>query len=176
LYGDFDYVAMLDLDGVNRDLTSSSVESIWKFDSWDVAFANQPFRYYDIWALRAKGWSDGDCWQQYQELSETIPAADAKRIAITSKMKSIPEKSQPILVESAFGGLGIYRTASFLDGKYMGMDSNGNEICEHVYFHQSLSKMGYKLYIMPSLVNLNRRSQLLNILKERLLRATGGIN
>lgn len=171
-YGNYDYVAMVDLDGVNRDLTKKSVESIWRFDSWDAAFANQPLRYYDIWALRAAGWNEGDCWEDYQKLLQTVPQGEAHRIAVTSKMKSISEKSKPIRVESAFGGLGIYRTPVFLEGKYLGIDEAGNEICEHVHFHETLVKKGYQLFIMPSLVNLNRGSQIANILKEKILRAT----
>jgi glycosyltransferase involved in cell wall biosynthesis len=171
-YENYDYVAMVDLDGVNRDLNKKSVESIWQFDFWDAVFANQPLRYYDIWALRAKGWNEGDCWNEYQNLLKILPSKEAHRIAVTSKMKSISEKSQPIRVESAFGGLGIYRTSVFLESLYLGMDDEGNEICEHIHFHETLSKKGYQLFIMPSLVNLNRRSQILNILKERILRAT----
>lgn len=172
MYQDFDYVAMLDLDGVNRDLTAKSVESIWKFHSWDVAFANQPFRYYDIWALRAKNWNEVDCWKEYQILLQTFPSRDAHRMAVKQKMKSISEKAEPIAVQSAFGGLGIYRTSVFLDGHFLGMDKEGNEVCEHVHFHETLANKGYKLFIMPSLVNLNRRSQTLNIVKEFILRAT----
>lgn len=175
-YSNYDYVAMVDLDGVNRDLTKKSVESIWRFDSWDAAFANQPLRYYDIWALRAAGWNEGDCWQEYQELLQTVPQSEAYRIAVTSKMKSISENSKPIRVESAFGGLGIYRTPVFLEGKYLGMDEAGNEICEHVHFHETLVRKGYQLFIMPSLVNLKRGSQIANILKEMILRATRRIN
>lgn len=169
-YSDCDFVAMLDLDGVNRDLTFKSIESIWNYDSWDAGFANQPLRYYDIWALRAKGWSEGDCWKEYDELRQVLPPRKAKRIALTDKMRSIPKKSLPIPVESAFGGLGIYRTEAFLDGVYVGMDNEGNEVCEHVHFNQSLLEKGRKLYIFPSLVNLNKRSQLLNIFKEQILR------
>lgn len=173
---DFDYVAMVDLDGVNRDLRDKQIRSVFEIDFWDAAFANQPLRYYDIWALRAEGWNEGDCWKEYQNLLKTMPSKKAHRIAVTSKMKSISEKSQPICVESAFGGLGIYRTAVFLEGFYSGMDDDGNEICEHVHFHETLTKKGYRLFIMPSLVNLNRRSQILNILKESILRATKRIN
>jgi hypothetical protein len=166
---------MLDLDGVNRDLKPKCIETMWKFEAWDAAFANQPLRYYDIWALRAKGWSESDCWKEYQDLLQTLPEREAKKIAVTSKMKSISEKSKPIPVDSAFGGLGIYRIQAFLDGEYLGMDSSGNEICEHVHFHQKLVSKGHKLFIMPSLVNLNRKSQFLNIMKETLLKATGNL-
>jgi len=169
-YNDFDYVAMLDLDGVNRDLSKNAVDSIWKFDNWDCAFANQPFRYYDVWALRAENWCEQDCWEEFEALTAYMPVKAAMRIAVTSKMKSISKKSPPVLVESAFGGLGIYRMDAFLEGQYVGHDEAGKEICEHVHFHKTLSKIGYKLYIMPSLVNLKQHSQRINVVKELILR------
>lgn len=166
----FDYVAMVDLDGVNRDLKRSTIESIWEFSKWDAAFANQTLRYYDIWALRASGWCERDWFQEYTLLLSSTSKRKAKKIALTSKMRNISRRASPILVESAFGGLGIYKMKTFLDGEYRGEDSNGMEICEHVYFHSTLTKKGHKLYIMPSLVNLNSRSQLINLLKEFILR------
>lgn len=169
-YSNFDYVAMLDLDGVNRDLTQKAVDSIWNHTNWDGAFANQPLRYYDIWALRARNWNEQDCWEMFETLSMSMPIKVAKQVAVTSKMRSISEKSAPIKVDSAFGGLGIYKMAAFLDGQYLGQDRAGKEICEHVWFHKTLTTKGYLLYLMPSLVNLNRRSQCLNIVKERLLK------
>lgn len=172
-YADFDYVAMMDLDGVNRDLTRGSIRKSFERTGWDAIFANQPFRYYDIWALRASGWSEGDCWDEFESLLENLPRKEALRIAVTQKMKSISPKSEPILVDSAFGGLGIYKTEAFLKGDYKGIDGDGKEICEHVYFHQNLTQKGYKLYVMPGLVNLSRRSQRINMAKEFILRLTG---
>ena len=170
---DFDLVVMVDLDGVNRDLTRKQVLSVFTFDGWDGVFANQPYRYYDIWALRARGWSEQDCWEEFRTLSESMRASKAKEIAVTNKMKSISKGSPPILVESAFGGLGIYKIRAFLDSEYIGHKRDGSEICEHVAFHETLTRKGYKLYIVPSLVNLNHRSQRLNALKELILRFTG---
>jgi hypothetical protein len=175
-YSDFEYVAMMDLDGVNRDLTLKSIRKSFEFEGWDAIFANQPLRYYDIWALRASGWNERDCWREFETLLENLPRKEALRIAVTKKMKSISPKSEPILVDSAFGGLGIYRMEAFLNSDYLGVDSAGDEVCEHVYFNQTLTKKGYKLYVMPSLVNLNKRSQRMNIVKEFILRITGRLN
>jgi hypothetical protein len=51
-------------------------------------------------------------------------------------------------VDSAFGGIGIYKTSSFKHASYFGF-SNGHEICEHVGFHQMAREVGMKLYINP---------------------------
>jgi glycosyltransferase involved in cell wall biosynthesis len=165
-FSHFDYVAMMDLDGVNRNLTRKAFLSPWSHSDWDVATANQSLLYYDLWALRAKGWSEGDCWVEYNLLTQQMSQKKAKKMAITSKMKKIPRRSKPIKVESAFGGLGIYRMEAFLSGNYAGLDSTGNELCEHVPFHADLVENGYRIYIFPQLVNMNAFSQIINLIKD----------
>lgn len=166
----YDFIMMADLDGVNRDLRRQAIESCWAMNDWDMVSASQPLRYYDIWALRAKGWVEGDWWDEFQRLSATISKKRAYRITLTSKMRSIRRSSDPILVQSAFGGLAIYTREAFIAGSYQGLDSSGGEICEHVLFHNDLITKGYKLYINPRLVNLHEISQLGNILKELIIR------
>jgi hypothetical protein len=166
-YSTFDYVVMADMDGVNRDLTQESVDSCWDYPVWDVVFANQPFRYYDIWALRAIGWSENDCWQEYRELLQSMSPKKAREIAVTSKMKSLSPNMPLLPVESAFGGLAIYTMNAFLSGKYIGLSSFGYEVCEHVAFHQDLRKRGLHLYIAPNLVNLLPKTQKLEFLLNR---------
>ena len=167
-YSEFDLVVMADMDGVNRSLKSSIVDTIWDFSGWDAVFANQSFRYYDIWALRAKGWNESDCWEEFFELRKTLGDRKARKIAITKKMKRISPRSRPIKVDSAFGGLGIYKMDHFLAGTYQGVTENGLEICEHVTFHQGMRSNQTELFILPSLINLNYRAQLSNEVKNLL--------
>lgn len=169
-FNNFDYVVMMDLDGVNRDITRENVESCWRHSEWDGVTANQPLRYYDIWALRAKGWCETDCWNEYAALLKDMSPKQALKVAVTSKMRSINSKASPIQVQSSFGGLAIYRMKAFLSSEYVGADAEGIEICEHVPFHKGLLDNGFKIYIMPSLVNLNPKSQVMNILKEYILK------
>lgn len=151
---EFDFVVMADMDGVNRDLTKEAIESCWLYDDWDVVAASQPFRYYDLWALRAAGWNEKDCWEEFGELVPKYGTKKAKKIAITSKMRGLARKSEWVEVESAFGGLAIYRTAAFLAGEYLGSDSSGREICEHVPFHKEIRSKGFRIFINPALVNI----------------------
>jgi hypothetical protein len=58
-----------------------------------------------------------------------------------------------IEVDSAFGGLGIYKRDALLAGRYIGLDDAGNEACEHIYFHTNLRKAGYRIFINCALVN-----------------------
>jgi hypothetical protein len=166
----YDYVAMMDLDGVNRDLTKKSVESCWVHHEWDGVTANQPLRYYDIWALRAEDWCVSDCWKEYASFRKTMGHKQALKSAVTSKMRSISRNSPPIQVDSAFGGMAIYKMEAFLSSKYVGEDEQGIEICEHVPFHRGLADNGFKIFVMPSLVNLNPSTQIGNILKELALK------
>ena len=51
-YSHFDYVCVVDLDSVNRGITTEGIRSCWKYDDWSMMSANQPSFYYDIYALR----------------------------------------------------------------------------------------------------------------------------
>lgn len=154
-YKDIDYVVVVDLDGVNLLLTASSLKSCWKLTvDWDACFANQLAPYYDVWALRHKVWSPNDCWKQRQFLMDSgINKFDANLAAVWSRMIEIDNKAPPIEVESAFGGLGIYKKNIFGKSTYNGIDNNGHEVCEHVSFNQELRNGGSDLYIVPSLIN-----------------------
>ena len=154
-YNDIDYVIVADLDGVNSELTASAVESCWDLsEDWDACFANQSKAYYDIWALRHKTWCPNDCWQTYRFLqSNGISKFSALEAAVYSRMISISHNKDPIEVDSAFGGLGIYKKNAILLGEYVGIDGNNEEICEHVHLHESMNDNNMRLYIAPSLIN-----------------------
>lgn len=54
-----------------------------------------------------------------------------------------PVGSDPIPMNSAFGGLCLYRKAAYLAGAYEGGD------CEHVFLHRSMQRAGYQLFLNP---------------------------
>ena len=153
-YNDIDYVVVADLDGVNSELTATAVNSCWDLSvDWDACFANQSAPYYDIWALRHDLWSPTDCFEQQAFLSELKVDDFYNRFtSILSKMIFIPKDAALIRVKSAFGGLGIYRKQCLLNGDYVGVTDNGDQVCEHVNFHLNHMKDA-NLYIVPSLIN-----------------------
>ena len=55
-----------------------------------------------------------------------------------------PVGSDPIPMNSAFGGLCLYRREAYLAGVYEGGD------CEHVFHHKAMQKAGYQLFLNPS--------------------------
>ena len=165
-FSEFDYVVMADLDGVNRNITRKAVESCWTIGYWDMVSASQTYKYYDVWALRAREWCENDCWEEYERLKLQYTEKIALRLAITSKMRSIPRASDPIPVMSAFGGFSIYRLEAFKHGNYVGVLDDGKEVCEHVPFNLQLSSLGFELFIAPKLVNLNSSTQRLTRMLE----------
>jgi hypothetical protein len=151
---DADYVLVADFDGVNNRVNAHALETCWSTDvPWDVCTANQVDLYYDVWALRHPDWCADDCWQQRERLLPLVGAAQAADMAIYSKMIHLDPDNELIEVESAFGGLAVYRTEAFLAGSYSGVNSNGDQICEHVPFHQQIREAGFRVYINPALIN-----------------------
>lgn len=168
----FDLLLVADLDGPNENLISgpSFEEAIAAAPSgWGGLFPNQMTAYYDIWALRHKKWCPNDCWAEVDRAT-TFPLRNAKRRAavrkfLRNRQVHIPTAEEPILVDSAFGGLGIYRT-SFISGAWYAPSTEGashnwygaptggsRHTCEHVYFNTICRRNGAFLYILPSLLN-----------------------
>ena len=153
LYANVDYVVMADLDGINRSITREKIESCWDLsEPWDVITAIQSDRYYDIWALRHPDWNPIDCFTQRTRLEKIIGKDAANTLAVKAKQVVLPSTGM-IEVDSAFGGLGIYKREALLAGRYIGLDENGNEACEHVSLHSDLRKAAYRIFINCALVN-----------------------
>ena len=79
---------------------------------------------YDAWAARLNHWEDDRKMQWFHLL---VP----------------PVGSPPIPMNSAFGGLCLYRREAYLAGVYEGGD------CEHVALHRSMQRAGYQLFLNP---------------------------
>lgn len=83
---------------------------------------------YDAWAARLNWWRDRrDEIGGFSWFSTLLP----------------PVGSPPIAMNSAFGGLCVYRTQAFLSGGYSGED------CEHVPHHFRMAAAGWRLYLNP---------------------------
>jgi hypothetical protein len=79
---------------------------------------------YDAYAARLNHWEDD---RQMTWFHTLVP----------------PVGSDPIPMNSAFGGLCLYRTAAYLAGVYEGGD------CEHVLHHKAMQRAGYQLFLNP---------------------------
>jgi hypothetical protein len=80
---------------------------------------------YDAWPAKLNTWEDRRDHNWFHHL---LP----------------PVGSPPIAMNSAFGGLCLYRREAYLAGVY-----DGNT-CEHVGFHRAMQNAGYQLFLNPS--------------------------
>jgi len=148
------HLVMADLDGVNDAITPEALASCWQRNGWEACMANQSGRYYDLWALRHAAWCPSDCWAEADFLTAHGVARD-RAIAATvyQRMLEIDPGHDWIEVESAFGGLAVYRAEAIAGLRYRGLDDAGRELCEHVPLHLAMRARGARLFINPKLLN-----------------------
>jgi len=161
----WDYIVVADLDGMNSRISTKGVEdSLRKMKSWDGLFANQLFGYYDIFALRCKNWVEENLIETLRRLN--LPQLDnrfpliqyfrGQRIRqkiLYSKMKVIARGEAVIEVQSAFGGLGIYKPAIFTQFDYSRAGETLLDECEHITLHKKCIAHGWALGINPMMIN-----------------------
>jgi len=152
-YQTVDYVMLADLDGVNELLTTEKIAQCWTVpENWDVVCANQLNYYYDIWALRHPHWNPYNYVAQYQNLVSWMGEHQAHQLAIGVKQIKLDLTQKLIPVDSAFGGLAIYKKEAYITGVY-GFPESLVEETEHVPFHQKITTQGYKIFINPAFIN-----------------------
>jgi hypothetical protein len=81
-----------------------------------------------------------------------IKSANRNRIVYTKMFKILPG-SDWIEVDSAFGGLAIYKSKSFLHYDYTKIIGQVEQRCEHIELHEKIQHSGGKIFINPSLIN-----------------------
>ncbi|MBS0220808.1 MAG: hypothetical protein JSR91_08715 [Proteobacteria bacterium] len=153
----YDHLIVVDLDDVLK--VPMSMDAFARAAHWlDAAptrggvFANGSPRYYDIWALRHEVWCPHDCWHPvwYRDPSQDQYSLQIREVY--ARMVKIPSWLPPIRVQSAFGGVGIYKLKLTAGASYVGIDEHGRETCEHVTFNAGVRNAGGRLHIFPRLV------------------------
>jgi len=171
---DYDYVVIIDMDQSGEyviDLLeiSKALNFLAASPIAAAVFANQTGKYYDMWAYRSVPICPGDIWEDVLDYKLSNNCSDqvafdemfAKRVFV------IEPQSDPIKVDSAFGGFGIYKMRYVLNNPnpYLGyktkLISQGDgkllyarwQTCEHVHFHTGIKSQGGEMYILPSLIN-----------------------
>jgi hypothetical protein len=168
-YGKSDFLVVADFDGINTKITSAAIrKSMTKFNNWDVLCANQSARYYDIYALRHHHLNPNDPFESLSFYKDIYKFSKAKQIAIYSRMIRIPKRTNPISVQSAFGGLAIYKFNTLRGVKYATNDDSDFPESEHISLHHKLTQRGYKIAIDPQLINSGWNHH--NIMSFRFLR------
>ena len=181
-----DIFVMIDLDDVgtyrinNKDIFKA-VEFLFSKKENGAVFANQLGTYNDMWTLRDQKYCKNDFWVEVlqfliknKNLSEQISKdnfMEAKKEIIDKKTFSFDLKMPPISVQSAFGGLGIYKMQNVMKNKQKYIGTQNIEVvskdnrkiklkyqkCEHVNFNQGIVDQNLKLYILPFLINRDYR-------------------
>ena len=148
------HVVVVDLDGINAEITSDAVATCWAREDWDVVAACQTGPYYDLWALRHPLWCASD-WRKYKTYLESVGYSEMKAmdLALAGKEITIRGRNTWIAVSSAFGGMAIYRRGVLRGRRYNGLHDDGDQICEHVPLHLAMVDGGAKIFINPLLVN-----------------------
>lgn len=159
MYAAVSHVIVADLDRVCHDLTPSALASCWGPNApvdWALCCANQGDWYYDLWALRHPVWCPGDVWQEYEQLLPLLGKVEATNVTQFARMVHIAPDRPWIEVDSAFGGLAVYRREVLLNARYVGINGSGKEICEHVTLHVQIKANGGRIFINPALINAQR--------------------
>jgi glycosyltransferase involved in cell wall biosynthesis len=147
------YVLVADLDGMTTRLTREALASCWRRDDWTVCTANAAGPYYDLWALRHPQWCPGDCWREVEFLQQHgVDAERAKMAAVYARMITLAPEGDWLEVESAFGGLGLYRAPALLRSRYEACGADGVPACEHVSLHAAMRAAGARIFINPQLI------------------------
>ena len=154
MYSKTEFIMVIDFDLKNNRLNLTVLKDLINRNDWSGLFANQTGFYYDIYALRKKDWVEKDSFIEYRQLKENYNPEKAKEIAIWSKMIKISKYAKMISVDSAFGGLGLYRKNLFLENDYTN-DSNDYFESEHVVFHKKIRELQGTLLIVPKLTNFS---------------------
>ena len=154
MYSKTEFIMVIDFDLKNNRLNLTVLKDLINRNDWSGLFANQTGFYYDIYALRKKGWVEKDSFIEYRQLKENYNPEKAKEIAIWSKMIKISKYAKMISVDSAFGGLGLYRKNLFLEHDYTSNSDDYFE-SEHVVFHKKIRELQGTLLIVPKLTNFS---------------------
>lgn len=164
----FDYVLVADMDGINSALTKHAINSCFLAKDWDGLFSNQLFGVSDLLALRAKNWLEEDYLIELErsridlrkatqsqnfigKIRQFIRYDRTRKEIIYKRMRYVGISRKLIPVNSAFGGIGLYKTWCFLQADYQ--EFKPSHECEHVTFHRKLKSLGAEMYINPRFIN-----------------------
>jgi len=150
-FSQFPHIIILDLDDILniQDNFKEQLDSCFLRDDWDCIASNRLDKYYDIWALRSSELGIGfDCLEMATNFgTKKLSSKGFQRIKennfIDKFQINIPQNSNWILCESAFGGMALYKTSAIKFKEY-----NGYNTCEHVEFNEDL-----RIYINPFFIS-----------------------
>jgi hypothetical protein len=173
-FADRDYLVVLDCDNVNAseinlDAVMRAVDFLAQDKSRAGVFANSLPVYYDMWALRHPELCPGDALEEVLDYAARfrVPADEAFTNTFAKRIFQLEVDGPSLEVDSAFGGLAIYKMSSILTNRapfigykkkvlpsQKGWTEVGFQLCEHVSFNAGFRARGEKLFVLPWLINL----------------------
>ena len=166
-----DYLIVMDCDEVTRSemplaRITRALEFLELHEAHAAVFANNIGPYFDMWALRQNPLCPGDVWEEVVDYSLSHDVTDevAFHETFQKRMISIDPSREPMEVDSAFNGFGIYkmnfirRNANpYLGYKTKAIVRNRQsgivrlQTCEHVHHNLGIKSAGGRLFILPYL-------------------------
>lgn len=149
---DFDYFCVADMDGVfSKNFNPEHFFDNFKYDEcWDAVFPVNSGIYYDIWAFRHETLWDFDYEEKMNQIPTQFEDQNILKFYIDRIQKfGINDVRSWLRVNSAFGGMGIYKAEKFIGLTYKPINQNNRHTCEHVPFHEQAVRLGRKIYINP---------------------------
>jgi hypothetical protein len=149
-----DYICFADLDGiVNSDMKVEGFLSNFATEEvWDGVFPVNDDFYYDVWTIRQKDLG----YDNYMEVTGRVDASLGKRLAkwIAGYSRQLDLRAMEgwLPVDSAFGGMSIYKHPAIAGQRFVGLDPGGMEVCEHVSVNLNIVRNGGRLFINPLFV------------------------
>lgn len=146
---DLDYVIVVDLD-VDEIIINGIANSFGQDIDWDVIASNSkgiiketPFAgylYYDTYA--------------FEEFAYRAPQTEQSIYTYQNTLKDLTTGMPIIRVNSAFGGLAIYKAKAIKNMKYRCQENNDPRVevyCEHISLHTDIAQKGYNaIFLNPS--------------------------
>lgn len=151
---DYDFVVVTDLDFVDFSLDGCYNSFGWFAKHSDTidAIAGNSFEYKNVTISEQKSLWNYDSWAFRYTWWNQLPVLDSMTYSgmLWFGFFIMPVGSRIIPVNSAFGGMSIYKTEQFIQGLYDGFD------CEHVCFHYSLKQKipSFQMVVNPSQIML----------------------
>ena len=146
-----DYLVVIDLDLFSIDIDGIA-DAFGQTIPWDAQFANGRISDPCRPELEDFFWDTYAVW----ELGDESPQTESKIASYWTKLSPLRPGMPLFAVQSAFGGLGIYRWPAVSGHRY-GVQDNGDArveaIGEHTYLHRSMSAGRHgRLFINPTMV------------------------
>jgi hypothetical protein len=142
---------MMDMDDVAAEGTLAQTLHTcfsYPFESWEALCTNRHSDYYDIYALRIHRHIEFN----FATRCARFPTMDGKRKYFLRFRQRIGTSDRLLPVLSAFGGATLYKISALSGKSYIGLESDGFEICEHLSLHAQLIAEGGRIFINTRMV------------------------